>query len=506
MSPEEFDNRLRSTFKDEYLPPKEQLWQNINSRLDEKPKNTAWFWAIPIAVILIVGSVWAGLNMNDVKSEESNVTEPNSVTKDAIVSNAPETNADRSENDQLITESQASDQDQNDDKTASVNQGLNSENNSGKSDQSDSKNTGSNSNDRYEDPSSSRLGSTGNTLNGGTISNPGISQTGNIATGNIDGIFNNNHKGKTSNNIQNDDRDDIVKRNLAMSIIGKFFHIYNIEPLEKVKDLRDEMDKFKVKKAEEMFYGGDFSDNRHWLNFGFGIQSSLNSFNDEFSDSTASKIHKDLMKNRKKLTGNGSGFQTHLYYQFKFGYKNRLSLETGLNYSSRSENIQINESTYDIAFRNSNNDVIINYVKLKLFIAYGIDTTWFDATQSFAMIAKNKYNVYTLPLKFQYEQPLNRNTFMALGIGGGASIIQNKISRHYDMVAEKEFDKQTQTSFSASLNTNLSIYTNYNGIGQFGVYGGYQMYLSPFNINNQYSIKMSDLQFGVVLRRPLDLK
>ena len=165
----------------------------------------------------------------------------------------------------------------------------------------------------------------------------------------------------------------------------------------------------------------------------------------------------------------------------------------------------MNEQTYDIAARNNNED-ILNYLRLKLFIAVGTDTTFFDATQSFALVTKNKYSIITVPLRFQYEQPINRNTFVSLGLGGGASIVKNNTTTHYDMVKEKEVQKNSSKYLTASLNTMLSLYTNYNGIGQFGIYGGYQMYLTPFKVNEQYSVRMSDLQFGVLFRRPLDLK
>jgi hypothetical protein len=257
--------------------------------------------------------------------------------------------------------------------------------------------------------------------------------------------------------------------------------------------------------AEDMAWGGNFEDNKWWFNFGIGSQIAYNRFDATYDDITKNKIHRQLISHQDKLSNNGNGLQIHLNVQNKFGKSNRLSFETGINYSYRTEDIKINEQTYDIAARN-NNDDILNYLRLKLFIAVGNDTTFFDATQSFALITKNKYSIITVPLRFQYEQPLNRNTFVSLGLGGGASIVKNNTTTHYDMVAEKEFQKNSSTYRTASLNNMLSLYTNYNGIGQFGIYGGYQMYLSPFKVNEQYSVHMGDLQFGVLFKRPLDLK
>jgi hypothetical protein len=349
-----------------------------------------------------------------------------------------------------------------------------------------------------------------------------------IASSNASGNNNNNSNGNIDNNnsgnsnitskpaLLNNDGPEYTISDNSQSVFSKLFFIkrfkrnFNIDWLSKADRSPVKWPEIKapVKKgqtAEDMAWGGNFEDNKWWLNFGVGYQIAYNNFHSTYDSATKNKIHRTLIDNEDQLTNNGAGFQMHLNLQNKFGKGNRFSFETGVNYSYRTEDIKINEQTYDIAARN-NSDDILNYLRLKLFIAVGNDTTFFDATQSFALVNKNKYSIITVPLRFQYEQPLNRNTFVSLGLGGGASIIKNKTTTHYDMVKEKDFQKSSSTQLTASLNTMLSLYTNYNGIGQFGIYGGYQMYLSPFKVNEQYGVRMSDLQFGVILRRPLDLK
>jgi hypothetical protein len=346
-----------------------------------------------------------------------------------------------------------------------------------------------------------------------------------IASSNASGKTNNDNTGNSNTGINditskpatfnNTGANNTLSDN-TQSVFSKLFFIkrfrrnFSIDWLLKAERSPVKWPEIKVptkkgQTAEDMAWGGNFEDNEWWLNFGIGNQVAYNRFHATYDSLTKNKIHRTLINNEDQLTHNGSGFQMHLNVQNKFGKNNRFSFETGINFSHRTEDIKMNEQTYDIAARNNNED-ILNYLRLKLFIAVGTDTTFFDATQSFALVTKNKYSIITVPLRFQYEQPINRNTFVSLGLGGGASIVKNNTTTHYDMVKEKEVQKNSSKYLTASLNTMLSLYTNYNGIGQFGIYGGYQMYLTPFKVNEQYSVRMSDLQFGVLFRRPLDLK
>ena len=80
MSPEEFDNRLKSAFQDENLPPKEQLWANISSQLEPKAKTPFWYWLLPAIITATIAVVWVG-NQKPIVQEtaiESSVETSNS--------------------------------------------------------------------------------------------------------------------------------------------------------------------------------------------------------------------------------------------------------------------------------------------------------------------------------------------------------------------------------------------------------------------------------------------
>jgi hypothetical protein len=135
----------------------------------------------------------------------------------------------------------------------------------------------------------------------------------------------------------------------------------------------------------------------------------------------------------------------------------------------------------------------------------GFDTNYYQAVANFSMVQKNKYQVITLPFNLKTEHKLGDNTFLAAGIGGGLSMIYTKKAGHMNMVSEREIFQEKRRQFSGSVNASLAVYTNFNDIGQIGLYTGYQMYLQPWKtFQNQYSVKMSDLQFGVLFRKPLD--
>jgi hypothetical protein len=241
---------------------------------------------------------------------------------------------------------------------------------------------------------------------------------------------------------------------------------------------------------------------RHWLSFGIGPQIAQNYL--KMNADSQAYIHKHLWDNKDIVTHNGIGLNSFITYAYKFGKKNRFSFETGLNYSFRTENIQINESTYEIAVR-KNNQEIVQYLNLRVWISPNPgDTTFYNAAQSFTMLKKNRYNVFTLPFRINSEHKITDNTFFMLGVGGGISMMSGKDISHYNLVYEREDVVAKHTQFSASLNTRLSLYTNFNNMGQVGIYGGVQSYLQPWEIQNlQYKIKMQDIQFGIVFRKPL---
>jgi hypothetical protein len=503
MSPEEFDNRLRSSFNDEFAPPKEHLWHNINTRLDQKARKPVWYWLAPLLIVAVAAITWLSystISKNDTaKTNEEMVasksTSAQSATSDKNTANSGNLMADNSS-------------EENTEPPAPQTVDLNSASNTNTTNSPGV--AGSMSPEKTQNPKTKK-GS--NSKNAAIASSNASGKTNNDNTGNSNtGINDITSKPATfnntgANNTLSDNTQSVFSK---LFFIKRFKRNFSIDWLLKAERSPIKWPEIKVptkkgQTAEDMAWGGNFEDNEWWLNFGIGNQVAYNRFHATYDSLTKNKIHRTLINNEDQLTHNGSGFQMHLNVQNKFGKNNRFSFETGINFSHRTEDIKMNEQTYDIAARNNNED-ILNYLRLKLFIAVGTDTTFFDATQSFALVTKNKYSIITVPLRFQYEQPINRNTFVSLGLGGGASIVKNNTTTHYDMVKEKEVQKNSSKYLTASLNTMLSLYTNYNGIGQFGIYGGYQMYLTPFKVNEQYSVRMSDLQFGVLFRRPLDLK
>lgn len=510
MSPEEFDNRLRSSFNDEFVPPKEHLWQNINTRLDQQTKRPVWYWLAPLAIVAVATLAWLGNALLSEKNESTSNTSQSEMiagNTPAQSSNAPAQNTENTKD--LATynhspENTLLSNDLNDGKSVKIaqNEGNNGQANIHQNN-SQTNNTSPIKQKSYKNNRPRRNNNNGQqtTNNNGSTNGSASGITSNTTSTNAPTGINN-----SLSQINNDEFAVFSK----LFFVKRFFKLITFDQATKadLSPVKWPENKQPVKgrqTAEDLAWGGNFEDNEWWLNFGIGNQIAYNAFHATYDSVTKNKIHRHLIDKEKELTHNGGGFQMHLNLQNKFGKNNRFSFETGLNYSYRTEDIKMNEQTYDIAARNSN-DEILNYLRLKLFIAVGTDTTFFDATQSFALVTKNKYSIITLPLRFQYEQPLNRNTFLSFGVGGGASLVKNNTTTHYDMVKEKDFQKSSSKYLTASLNTMLSLYTNYNGIGQFGIYGGYQMYLTPFKVNEQYGVRMSDLQFGVMFRRPLDLK
>jgi hypothetical protein len=61
-----------------------------------------------------------------------------------------------------------------------------------------------------------------------------------------------------------------------------------------------------------------------------------------------------------------------------------------------------------------------------------------------------------------------------------------------------------KSTLNTSLNTQIAFYTNFNDVGQIGIYSGFTMFNNPWQINQkQYSISMKDIQFGITYRKPL---
>ena len=244
---------------------------------------------------------------------------------------------------------------------------------------------------------------------------------------------------------------------------------------------------------------GDFS-SKNWFTFGLGPQLAINSI--MMNQDSQEWVHKHLWENKDRLTSNGSGFQAFAHYALKLGKKQRFIFETGLNYSIRTEEIKLNESSYDIAARD-NNGKINQYTQILLKVIYGTDTTEYLAVSNFSLAVNNKYHILTLPFKLSAEHKISEATYMSYGLGGGFSMLSSHNTEHLNMIWGNSVKERNSTQFSASLNANMTLYTNFNDIGQIGIYTGLQMYLNPWKVNsNQYAINMRDVQMGITFRKP----
>ena len=245
------------------------------------------------------------------------------------------------------------------------------------------------------------------------------------------------------------------------------------------------------------------------LNVGFGPQVSYNSLAVK-TDSQA-YIHKDLWANKQKVTHNGSGFHAHGSVMYRLGNssKHAFIFESGLFMSYRTENIRMNEGSYDIAHRNASiysddYNKIDTYMREQAWVRYNSTYTKFDVVEAFTSIANNKYWTATIPLRLQFEQRISANSFFALGAGAGLSTIYSHQSSHLNLITQKQAEMRSSVQLTGSWNASFALYTNYNGVGQVGVFTSYQSYANPWMLTgNQYGIRMRDLQFGFMFRAPL---
>lgn len=507
MSPEEFDNRLRSTFKDENLPPREHLWQNISANLDKKQgAGTSWYWMAPVLIALIAGMAWLSNSMSHREVTETAVATENATTS------ASESNA------------QVAD--------AKVNV-----NNDGTAPKPESVNTPASDDSRPSDgnvPANNTNGSNGNTMrhsgnsglrqsnasnNNGIVRHPlnnnafnfdrSASHSGTNAGSTSGNGFSN---GQFAGNGQNTTVSEEETGNHAkLAFFNKFNFKYDFEKTENLKAYVEKINIYKPVRNTKVYEPGYFENNQHWLNFGVGAIRAYNAFHSDFDPTYT--VHKDLWAIRDKLTSNGAGFNAFLTYQNKFSKNKRFSYEVGLSFTSRTEDIRLNEYSKNVAIRQ--NDTIVAYKSFVLWtVMPGGDTNYYNLETPFILVAKNRYSVYTVPFKFNYEQPLSEHTFLSFGLGGGFSLIRTDSARHLDLVKENEYGTSYNNrygyahnnQFKASVNSMITLYTNFNSLGQFGLYCGYQMHLGAYKLNDQYGIRMSDLQYGVTFRRPLYLK
>lgn len=463
MSPEEFDNRLKSSFQDEHLPPKEHLWVNVSGKLDLQAKKPVWHWLLPLTIVVTAGIVWFAADNSGVSRPETAQSTVQEGIAAVQAEQAAEPGVQNTGKPEVISEKQ----NETALKTAPDNVPA----------------------PRVAMPDRT-AGSTSpdlsnyirNARRAAQVPQNRLPASFAASTGSIDESLNYGPFFKPASYPL-----------FAMNMVAENVEPYPAPLFEKTAAAQpdDKNNRY-----------AEFS-NKRWFNIGMGPQMALNAL--KINNDSQAYIHQYLWDNKRIVTNNGTGFNGFATFGYKFGKNNRFSIETGLNYSVRTEDIKFNESTYDIAARDGNNK-IQQYLRLKVFIILGPDTTFYDAVQSFSMVAINKYHIFSIPFRFNSEHKISENTYFSAGIGGGLSMMTASKTVHYDLVHEKQKTGSRQRQFSGSLNAMLSLYTNYNDVGQIGIYTGFQSYLSPWKSNTaQYSIRMSDVQLGILFRKPLNL-
>ena len=355
MSPEEFDNRLRSSFNDEFVPPKEHLWQNINTRLDQQTKRPVWYWLAPLAIVAVATLAWLGNALLSEKNESTSNTSQSEMiagNTPAQSSNAPAQNTENTKD--LATynhspENTLLSNDLNDGKSVKIaqNEGNNGQANIHQNN-SQTNNTSPIKQKSYKNNRPRRNNNNGQqtTNNNGSTNGSASGITSNTTSTNAPTGINN-----SLSQINNDEFAVFSK----LFFVKRFFKLITFDQATKadLSPVKWPENKQPVKgrqTAEDLAWGGNFEDNEWWLNFGIGNQIAYNAFHATYDSVTKNKIHRHLIDKEKELTHNGGGFQMHLNLQNKFGKNNRFSFETGLNYSYRTEDIKMNEQTYDIAY------------------------------------------------------------------------------------------------------------------------------------------------------------
>lgn len=505
MSPEEFDNRLRSAFKDEHLPPREQLWQNINGRLDKKPSLSLWHWMTPLFAVLAAGLIWLSSNLLSKNSDDNLVQKTEQVEKTAPSQSSVSTNP--IENNHSIDNSNNSVSE-----TNSVQSATNNVSESNNSNNTRTRRNHSNNQNRNPSRFTETFTNQNVQIQSGLLSdmqnnrNFGLDNNANSLNSGTDHPLTNRRRDPNgagnpgfSENFDFSPRAASQLKTVSpFSFTDEYFK--NVVVLENFQPIKIKIDKKeKIRRAIES--SGDFSENKWWLNIGIGPQTNINKVL-TMTDSI-DYIHKDLWKIRENLSGSGLGFQFFANVQKKFGKKNQFSFETGLEFSHRKEDIKFTDYSYDLRISEKNTGKTLAYFRSLGYLYYNNDTSTFALTEGFSYVNKNTYNVVTIPVRFNYELGVSPNSFLSLGFGGGLSYINSNKVGHYNMTTQNEIIT-SKKYFTGSGNTRLSLYTNYNASVQLGIYGQYQMFMTPLNINNQYKIQMSDIQYGFTCRIPLE--
>lgn len=500
MNQEEFDNKLGESFKNEHLPPDKRLWENISARLDEGKKKPFSLWLIPVFVAVLAVGAWAissiggktnmanndaiqvktAISENKTNSEIQSNSVTNSETSEIVESSSNQGGAVSSVHRTNYTETNNNSENRsNIDKRS--NNGI--QNNSDKLSNTDKNN--SSASNGVETKTNTASTSTPNAFEGTPVT-PNNPRTSHPIVDILNFDFNDIHS---------------KKQPYTQPKLSLFDPPTDEEEIK--SDLK--LKKGKLIRSRYTKQPVDF-DSKWWWSVGFGPQVSFNQL--VINDDSVSKIHKDLWANRELLTHNGSGFNS----QFLLGHRlgEHFSIETGLQYGRHAEDIKFNITSFSVETRDQSSNItayedsVIFWIVLS---SHPYDTTYYYATRGFSLVSKNRYQIFTIPLKFNYEQNITPNTKIVAGIGAGISGIRSKSVKHLTLFNDTYFEEKKSTQFTASFNAQFGMYTNINEIGQLGFYTNFQMYAKPWEMGNkQYAIRMSDLQFGISFRRPLNWK
>ncbi len=461
MSQEEFDRKLKQTFEDEYYPPAEHLWNNIDKRINQPKKKYFWWWIAPAALIAVSALMYYFIpkseQTNSITAVQPTTSYNNNTTKTANQNNSPATINNNAEQVEMSGNTNNNE--------SLVHSTANYQRNTNSTNTNQSENNTANTERNHN---SNNVGIT-------VITQENVSNNSNL------------EQSFTFSNL------DIV-RYPYVNLLDVFLapkaryndFVANI-PLGVSLNNKPKNNKNKL--------------NSRYLNFGFGSTIAFNKV--EVDNSLQPMVHFHLWDKKDKLTRNGRGFNSYITYTHKFS--KYFGVESGIGYTLRTENIQMNEVSDSIAFRSGNK--IVGYQRIMLLAISknnqgGYDTTPYNAVQAFTILADNKYNLLQIPIKAFGEIPLSKKLTLTLDAGIAFSYLYTKKMLHLNIVDEKIYEEKNKSLFSLALSSKLALYTKFNDFGEIGLYTGIAKYQKTLGVaNNQYQLKMNDLYFGIGFRR-----
>jgi hypothetical protein len=474
MNQEEFDNKLSDSFKQEHLPPDKRLWENISARLDESPKKRFPLWLIPVFIAVVAAGAWLIGSMGH-ESKLANTTD-----NKVVAASENKASIDTEVNTAMSQNTAVS----NDNATTSQNGGTKLAVATGYIET------------EIDQPKSSR------------VNNPNKLSIGSLINSNAKTII---ASDPLLNKLNTTERSYVLPANYDFNDIFLGKALFSKPSLATFSEPEEESSidaGLKTKKGR--FIRSRYTkqpvnfDSKWWWSVGAGPQISGNKA--IINNDSVSWIHKDLWNNRDMMSHSGTGFHSQFLLGHRFGQ--HFSIESGLQFNIHTEDINFNITSYSVETRDQKSNIITAYedsLVLWIHLVGAPDSTFYYATRNFSLASKNRYHIFSIPIKFNYEQNITSNTKLIAGLGMGFSGITSKSVTHLNLTNDRYIVEKKSTQFTASFSAQLGLYTNINEIGQLGFYTNFQMYAKPWEMGNkQYAIRMSDLQFGLSFRRPLN--